>query len=312
MGAKTILFDNKILSALIITIFVSIILILPQNVFGTTTNTGLAAIGPPVIDGNLMAFRVSEAGQGVNLNGDADMTDFVVHVFDASLPVSATNPTNTGLAVSGAVAIPVIDGNLVAFPVSEADQSAILNGDADMTDAVVHVFLLVTTVPLTEDIEDLVNSGDLAEKDGEKITKSLDKATKALTEDTVKANEKLDKFVTEVNKLSDQGKISDDDKEKLIDAVDAIQDDGSITVDEIETVKDALDMVTLDDKDRNKLTKLLDGGIKELTPDTGKACKELNKSIKDTQKLIDQGKLDATDGQTLINSANAVKASIPC
>jgi len=76
----------------------------------------------------------------------------------------------------------------------------------------------------------------------------------------------------------------------------------------IEDVED----LPLDNKDSTKLTKSLDKILKALdNEDTVTACDQLNKFIKDTQKLIDKGKLDATDGQTLIDSATDLKDTIP-
>jgi len=77
----------------------------------------------------------------------------------------------------------------------------------------------------------------------------------------------------------------------------------------IEDVKD----LTLDDVDSTKLTKSLDKILKALdNEDAVTACDQLNKFIKDTQKLIDKGKLVLAVGQPLINSANDLKDAIPC
>jgi len=70
---------------------------------------------------------------------------------------------------------------------------------------------------------------------------------------------------------------------------------------------------TLSEQEGKKLTKKLDKVIKNM--DKGKdnkACKELEKFIKVTQKLIDMGKLDETEGQSLIDPAIAIQDSIPC
>ena len=77
----------------------------------------------------------------------------------------------------------------------------------------------------------------------------------------------------------------------------------------IEDVED----LPLDNDDSTKLTKSLDKILKALdNDDTVSACDQLNKFIKDTQKLIDKEKLDAADGQALIDSANDLKDDIPC
>jgi len=68
-----------------------------------------------------------------------------------------------------------------------------------------------------------------------------------------------------------------------------------------------------DSKDGTKLTTSLDKILKALdNEDTVTACDQLNKFIKDIQKLIDKGKLDEPDGQALIDSANDLKDAIPC
>ncbi len=102
---------------------------------GTTTNVGLATSITPVIDGNNVAFLVNEFNQGnTDLNGDADTTDLVLHVYD----IAAGTTANVGLATS---ITPVIDGNNVAFLVNEFNQgNTDLNGDADATDLVLHVY----------------------------------------------------------------------------------------------------------------------------------------------------------------------------
>jgi hypothetical protein len=92
------------------------------------------------VSGNLVVFQVVESGQGgINLNGDSDTTDSVLHVYDAA----TATLTNVGLAVSGTA----VSGNLVAFRVQEAAQgSTNLNGDGDTTDLVVHVYDTSTAI----------------------------------------------------------------------------------------------------------------------------------------------------------------------
>ncbi len=110
---------------------------------GTTTNLGLAAsFGRIVVDGTLVAFLVSESGQGgTNLNSDGDSNDAVVHVFDAAAGVT----TNLGLAAAKVD----LDGGLLAFAVSESGQGdeggTDLNSDGDSGDLVVHVAVLDTS-----------------------------------------------------------------------------------------------------------------------------------------------------------------------
>ncbi len=77
---------------------------------GTITNVGLAVFGEPLIDGDLVVFRVRESAQGLggtDLNGDGDTSDSVLHVFDSS----TSTTTNVGFAAFNIL----IDGNLVDF-----------------------------------------------------------------------------------------------------------------------------------------------------------------------------------------------------
>ncbi len=87
------------------------------------------------VDGDLVAFRYSEAGQGVNGNGDADLNDAIFAVYD----IAAATLTNTGFA-GPQYSLAVGDGH-VAFLVVESHQgNTDLNGDADTDDWVLHLY----------------------------------------------------------------------------------------------------------------------------------------------------------------------------
>jgi len=102
------------------------------------TNVNIDASGPLACGGDLFAFGVSEANQGVggtDLNLDGDKTDTVLHVYDAAGPTL----TNVGLSVTAVAA----SGTLVAFAVSEASEGPLgtdLNLDGDMIDVVLHTW----------------------------------------------------------------------------------------------------------------------------------------------------------------------------
>lgn len=97
---------------------------------------------------NQAAFVIAEyprIGQDVDLNGDGDRDDQVVHVFSPTdfqvrnLGVAvasrelAADPNDTG--------VPTIIGDLITLKVSERDQgSTDLNGDGDTNDEVLHVY----------------------------------------------------------------------------------------------------------------------------------------------------------------------------
>jgi hypothetical protein len=100
----------------------------------TVTNLGLATTLAEV-DAGHVAFSVDEAAQdGVDLNGDGDAMDRVLHVHDTVAPAT----TNLGLATGF---LPhVFHGDYLVFWVEEAEQGATdLNGDGDASDRVLHV-----------------------------------------------------------------------------------------------------------------------------------------------------------------------------
>lgn len=89
-----------------------------------------------VVDGAHATFLVPEAKQGnTDLNGDADKTDEVWHVFDAD----TGSVDNLWLAVDGATLS--LGGGYVVGAVDENDQGKQdLNGDGDATDTVAAAF----------------------------------------------------------------------------------------------------------------------------------------------------------------------------
>ncbi len=107
---------------------------------GITTNLGLSSFSPTV-SGNLVAFSVDESYQNnIDLNGDGDAFDRVVHVYDASTGITR----NLGLDGSGGL---TVSGNLVAFNVNELKQNNTdLNGDGDASDSVLHVYNASTDI----------------------------------------------------------------------------------------------------------------------------------------------------------------------
>lgn len=113
---------------------------------GLVTNLGLAVseYTPDLEPGtDLLVLSVREkegsffgatvvSGQGLDLNGDGDEQDEVVHVHR----FADGSTTNLRLAGSSAAAV---DGERTAFSVQEAFQGRDLNGDGDLADAIVHV-----------------------------------------------------------------------------------------------------------------------------------------------------------------------------
>ena len=103
----------------------------------TLTNVGVAAGiggGWAVLQGSLFAFSVVENSQAsTDLNGDGDVFDIVLHVYDTTAGVL----TNLGLASNTPG---LIDGSNLVFGVSELNQGTDLNGDGDASDGVVHLY----------------------------------------------------------------------------------------------------------------------------------------------------------------------------
>ena len=102
---------------------------------GITTNIGLAAEFDLRLTDSLLAFRVSESGQGgTDLNGDGDLWDLGVahaYLFGPGLTV---NLGHEGLLLTA-------EGTKVALVVRESGQNATdFNGDGDAFDNVAHVF----------------------------------------------------------------------------------------------------------------------------------------------------------------------------
>lgn len=110
---------------------------------GVTTDLALALADPAMtseafeLGGHLLTCAVAEVAQGVvDLNGDLDSSDVVLHVFN---PVTGML-TSTSLAVSSS-GVGALSGSRAAFRVCEtAHGNADLNGDGDSVDAVDHVY----------------------------------------------------------------------------------------------------------------------------------------------------------------------------
>ena len=100
---------------------------------GTTTNVGVAS-GAMHFDGRFIAFLVPENSQGaIDLNGDGDTFDQVLHVYDVTLG----RMRNLGIASTYLLSL---GGGIVATRVPESLQGGQdLNGDGDAFDQVVFV-----------------------------------------------------------------------------------------------------------------------------------------------------------------------------
>ena len=110
-----------------------------------TTNLGVSAAAKPVLSSGVLACLVGEDSDA-DLNGDGDMSDHVLHLFD---PVTGVT-TNTELAgrvlfgLTGYSDMSASD-SLLAFVVDEARQGHMdLNGDGDVADGVLFVHHFAT------------------------------------------------------------------------------------------------------------------------------------------------------------------------
>ena len=105
---------------------------------GTLTSLGVArGFSPLLAVGDvLVALGVSEVGQGASdLNGDGDVLDIVLHVYDSGTRVT----TNTGLAMG--FFVPAIGAGAVVFAVSEEAQDGLdLDGSGSAVGNVLHVY----------------------------------------------------------------------------------------------------------------------------------------------------------------------------
>ncbi len=108
------------------------------HLYGGMTSSGL-------VSGSKALCRVIEAQEGnggTDLNGDGDKLDTEIAVLDA--------PTNLHVVIPQATsaAAPLrLDGTFFAYQVSEANQGAILNGDADATDTLLALGEITQPVP---------------------------------------------------------------------------------------------------------------------------------------------------------------------
>jgi len=99
---------------------------------GPAQNLGRAAKAVD-LSSTVLAALVSEAGDGVNYNGDSDMNDTVVQIH----PVGSGSWSNLKQAADTLTVV----GDTVAFLTPEADQgNTSLNGDSDSSDRVLQVY----------------------------------------------------------------------------------------------------------------------------------------------------------------------------
>ena len=165
-----------------------------------------------------------------------------------------------------------------------------------------------------DQIQGLVDDGDLDQKDADKLIDRLEKAHAKLAKgQNDKAIEEVEKFIKETEKLMDHGDLSAVDGQALIDGagdiitafgVSAPQEQALLLADDVQGLIDAGD---LSNKDGNRLIKDLDKAVGEFDKlHVNHGIDKLEKFIKEVGKLVDKGKLNETEGQTLVAAANAI------
>lgn len=108
--------------------------------------TNLEQAGDTIgVVGSAVAFITPEAAQGVDLNVDGDFVDRVLQVYDADAQaLVSTELAAEEFVLGDRVTSSCGDVQLVAFRTSEAEQGgADLNGDADASDDVLHIYNVV-------------------------------------------------------------------------------------------------------------------------------------------------------------------------
>ncbi len=128
---------------------------------GTSTVTNLQQFAVDFnFDGNTIAFNLNEGIEGVDLNGDGDFFDRVLHIYDVNTGIT----TNLGLA-SG---FPFIDGNIIAFASEDGAVSGVVYHIFDILSGV------VTNLGLTADNGDMDIKGNIVVFVVDEFTEGVD------------------------------------------------------------------------------------------------------------------------------------------
>ena len=150
---------RKFIIVPLIVLLLAMILPILTRAMGTTTNVGLDAGGGfgsgLQIDGNLVAFSVSEFRQGnTDLNGDGDTNDFVLHVFDISvITITPADATQNLIDLINTMSLPTNVENPLTAPLNQAVN--LLNDNNPSNDTAV-----------CEQLTALINQVDAKEQNG--------------------------------------------------------------------------------------------------------------------------------------------------
>lgn len=102
---------------------------------GTLTNTGVVGSSPCLL-GGIIAFSTSENEEGVDLNGDEDVDDYVIRYYD----LNTGQVTNTRIAGD----VYSFDSKVIAFSTYEGYVDVDLNDDGDTQDSVIGYYDIST------------------------------------------------------------------------------------------------------------------------------------------------------------------------
>jgi len=185
---------------------------------GSAVNLGYTPYGQSRVVNGRVAFSAREGDAGRDLNGDGDMADVVVHLYDGV----RGELHNLGLAVPQFWAL-ALGKELLAFPVLEQNQGATdLNGDGDFGDLVLHVVRLSEPTPeptpgeRLQDLIDMVIGLDLHHGIENALKVKLEAALAALAAgDIPGAASALGAFVNQVQAQAGK-KISEEDAAALV------------------------------------------------------------------------------------------------
>lgn len=102
---------------------------------GHPINVGLASGVGPWVGGHLVAFGAGEQASARDLNGDGDLDDKILFLYDAK----TRRLTNIGLGFPGGP-VPVVGEEFVAFRVYEEEYGEDVDGDGHLYSKIVQVF----------------------------------------------------------------------------------------------------------------------------------------------------------------------------
>src|SRR3990172_11121141 len=144
---------RKFIIVPLIVLLLAMILPILTRAMGTTTNVGLDAGFGIQIDGNLVAFVVSEFSQNnTDLNGDGDADDHVLHVFDISA-ITPADATQNLIDLINSMSLPTNVENPLTAPLNQAIN--LLNDNNPSNDTAV-----------CEQLTALINQVDAKEQNG--------------------------------------------------------------------------------------------------------------------------------------------------